>query len=528
VRADGKAERLEPARGGRCQAAPGILAILAVVIAISVAPASAQTPLSKLCVSPDITVVLGSGMIMAERAASRIHFPPNEVQCYTLASGTMPVSISEIPMGVNVATYYPLSSTQTLLTFDNVAALPIDVDLDTVTATPGDVASYNPTTGYFSSPLYFHGASNGVPSGTGIDALGMDNSGHLLLSFDVAVSLPKQGGGKLTARPADLVSFNGTAYTMVFNSVSAGIPAGTNLDGATMLSNNDLLMTFDVIGSIAGVDFTPTDVVEFNPGANSWVMAFDGASVDDWPAGSLMQGVWAAAVPATPSSTPTASASPTATASASPTATATVTGTPTSSATATATTSATATPTTSATPTVTATGATATATATASPTATSTGSATPTVTASTTPTITATATATATITATATTTATATSTASPTATPTSVPVTLKIKPRSLKFPRTAVGTSSKPKTVKVSNPKGNKKHPGASVLIEMISDPGVFSESNNCPASLAAGASCSISVTFTPSAAAKQTGTLTITDNAHGGPQTVPLSGTGK
>lgn len=49
----------------------------------------------------------------------------------------------------------------------------------------------------------------------------------------------------------------------------------------------------------------------------------------------------------------------------------------------------------------------------------------------------------------------------------------------------------------------------------------------NCLGSLAAGKSCSISVTFTPSAAA-QTGTLTITDNANGGMQKVPLSGTGK
>jgi hypothetical protein len=108
-------------------------------------------------------------------------------------------------------------------------------------------------------------------------------------------------------------------------------------------------------------------------------------------------------------------------------------------------------------------------------------------------------------------------------------VTLKIKPKSLKFPKTSVGTPSKPKTVKVSNPKGKKKHPGFPVLIEMISDPGVFKQTNTCPPSLAAGASCSISVTFTPSAPpGKQTGMLTITDNANGGMQKVPLSGTGK
>jgi predicted outer membrane repeat protein len=187
-----------------------------------------------------------------------------------------------------------------------------------------------------------------------------------------------------------------------------------------------------------------------------------------------------------------------------PTATATATATKTVTPTATATS-------TSGTPTATAT---ATRTATATATATSTGG---------TPTATRTATATATATST-----TGTPTATATATPTPVAVKLKIKPKSLKFSKTAVGTPSKPKTVKVSNPKGKKKHVGLPVVIEMISDPGVFMQTNDCPASLAAGTFCSISVTFTPSAAMKQTGTLTITDNAHGSTQTVQLSGTGR
>jgi hypothetical protein len=110
-------------------------------------------------------------------------------------------------------------------------------------------------------------------------------------------------------------------------------------------------------------------------------------------------------------------------------------------------------------------------------------------------------------------------------------VTLEIKPESLKFPKTTMGTTSKPKTVKVSNPKGNKKHPGLPIVIEMISDSRVFMQTNDCPLSpamLAAGSSCTISVTFTPSAAMKQTGMLTITDNANHSPQHVSLSGTGK
>ena len=102
---------------------------------------------------------------------------------------------------------------------------------------------------------------------------------------------------------------------------------------------------------------------------------------------------------------------------------------------------------------------------------------------------------------------------------------LKITPFSLKFPKTTVGTPSKPKTVKVSNPKGNKRPELVGVI---SSDPPVFAETNTCPASLAAGAFCTISVTFNPSMATTQIGMLPITDNAEGSPQAVPLSGTGK
>ena len=481
----------------------GIVAIAVAAFAISVAPAAAQTPLSDLCVTPDITVALTSGTIS-----------PQTVQCYSFPSGTTAINFAGIPAGVTVTGYFtPVAGAAlTLLTIDSTAALPAP-GAETVTVTPRDVAQLDSFTGLFFTNLYFSGAANGVPDGTRIDAIGMDGAGHLLLSFDVTVSLPKAGGGTLTVKPADIVSFDGVGFSLAFDSATAGIPDGLNLEGASMLPNADLLMSFDEPGSIGGVNFVPEEVLEFNPGANSWAIAFDAIVADNWPDGSVIQGIYAQ-VPATPTATATATATSTATATATASKTATATSTATASRTATPTATATST---SGTPTATAT-ATRTATATAS--ATSTGG---------TPTVTATATRTATATATATSTG-ATATATPTASPTPVAVTLKIKPKSVKFSKTAVATTSKPKEVKVTNPKGKKKHPGVPVLIEMVSDagPGVFMQTNNCPASLAAGAACSISVTFTPSAATKETGTLTITDNANGGMQKVPLSGTGK
>lgn len=64
-----------------------------------------------------------------------------------------------------------------------------------------------------------------------------------------------------------------------------------------------------------------------------------------------------------------------------------------------------------------------------------------------------------------------------------------------------------------------------SLTISGITSSADFPQTNTCGSSLAAAASCQISVQFAPSNAGAETGTLTVTDNA--GTQTVALSGTG-
>jgi hypothetical protein len=169
---------------------------------------------------------------------------------------------------------------------------------------------------------------------------------------------------------------------------------------------------------------------------------------------------------------------------------------------------------------------TATATHTATPTATSTATATSTSTAtasSGTPTPTATATATATRTATAT--ATATPSATPTGTPAPLPPTLS--PPTLAFgTKTIVGKTSKPKTLVIKNL--GKKKTGLPLTIQMETvTPGAFAIKSQCRKKLKPGKSCKVSVTFKPPNTTPQTGTLTIIDNATGGPQMVELSGIG-
>ena len=68
------------------------------------------------------------------------------------------------------------------------------------------------------------------------------------------------------------------------------------------------------------------------------------------------------------------------------------------------------------------------------------------------------------------------------------------------------------------------------LLISSIVDANGFAQINNCPITpsfLAPTQSCTINITFTPSATGPASDTLTITDDAAGSPQAIPLTGVG-
>ncbi len=96
-----------------------------------------------------------------------------------------------------------------------------------------------------------------------------------------------------------------------------------------------------------------------------------------------------------------------------------------------------------------------------------------------------------------------------------------LSPVSLTFAAQTVSTQSAAQTITLTN-TGN-----AALTPLTIARTGNFADTTTCPASLAAGANCTISVTFSPLGAGSQSGTITLTDNAANSPQTIPLSGTG-
>ena len=101
----------------------------------------------------------------------------------------------------------------------------------------------------------------------------------------------------------------------------------------------------------------------------------------------------------------------------------------------------------------------------------------------------------------------------------SIPLTAT--PGSLSFSNQTVGSPSVGQTVTLTNTSS------VAVTITSVTANGPFALTSQCGASLAAAATCSIAVTFTPTTVGQQIGSLIISDDAVGSPQNISLSGSG-
>jgi len=102
---------------------------------------------------------------------------------------------------------------------------------------------------------------------------------------------------------------------------------------------------------------------------------------------------------------------------------------------------------------------------------------------------------------------------------------VSLSPTGLNFGNQNVDTTSPPQVVTLTN-TGNINLTITSIQITGTNS-GDFAQNNNCPSSLSPSNSCNISVTFTPTATGIRNAAASITDNAPGSPQSVPLTGVG-
>ena len=94
-------------------------------------------------------------------------------------------------------------------------------------------------------------------------------------------------------------------------------------------------------------------------------------------------------------------------------------------------------------------------------------------------------------------------------------------PSSLNFGTVPLGTTSASQTLTITN-SGN-----IPLSVSSVSSSGDFAAVSACSTYIPAGSTCTIAVTFTPTASGTRNGTVSVVDNATGSPQTIPVSGTG-
>ena len=238
---------------------------LRLLAASTCAAGALAVPATAIDVSPDITLTL-DGMPV---------FDDEVVEDDAGVIGLLP--LGSIPASADIVGYEE-DAGDFLLSFDTTVAL----SPGGVTAEQRDVVRWDGV----NYSLEFDGSAEGVPNGVGIDAVGLGPASELLLSFDVSTSLPGYG-------PVDdqgVVSFAAGTFGLVFSGNALGaasIPLDT--DAVSQLPNGNLLLSFDRSGVASGVAFDDEDALEYDPGAGTFTLAYDGSALHaDWPRGDLV------------------------------------------------------------------------------------------------------------------------------------------------------------------------------------------------------------------------------------------------
>jgi hypothetical protein len=243
-----------------------------VLLAAALMPraAAALTPIDSADLSPDITVTLDSQTITDEDVASD-----------NLTSGTITKALlGTLTEASDLSAYHALGGGSHLFSFDITVAL-----AGGVTAHPGDVVRWDGA----SYTLEFDASAESVPDGVRTDAVTMSAGGNLVLSFDTTVALDGS-----TYFDEDLVEFDGASFSSFFDGSAAGLDSALDIDGAHVFgSTGKIALSFDISGSVGGVNFDDEDVLEYDATGPTWEMAWD-ASVQrpEWEAGADVNAVY--------------------------------------------------------------------------------------------------------------------------------------------------------------------------------------------------------------------------------------------
>jgi hypothetical protein len=213
--------------------------------------------------------VSGSSDVHLDQSGTSL--APGNVAVDIAAAAPGTVDLGPLPEGTDVTAYASFGPVA-VFAVGHTTVLP-----GGVTVRPRDLVQWDGAT----YQIALDGEGSGIPDGVAIDSFAVDAlSGDLWLSFDAPVLFAGQ-----LVRAGDLL--DGVTGTLAFDSAAVGVPPGTNLDAASMVpGSSDILLSFDVGGTLGGVTYADEDVLRYDPVANAWSLEVDT---------SLAQPSWAAA-----------------------------------------------------------------------------------------------------------------------------------------------------------------------------------------------------------------------------------------
>ena len=86
-------------------------------------------------------------------------------------------------------------------------------------------------------------------------------------------------GANGIARDEDLVLWNGSVLSVHLDASAHGLSESLDLDAVQLVApTGHLLLSFDLDGSVGGVEFRDEDLLELDPGTGSWELAYDAST----------------------------------------------------------------------------------------------------------------------------------------------------------------------------------------------------------------------------------------------------------
>lgn len=125
--------------------------------------------------------------------------------------------------------------------------------------------------------LLFDGSANGLPAETDIDAIDVITLSPLTCSFSLRESANLPGVGQVSRN--DAIRFQGGIFTgKDFNGITAGIPAETNLDGFSRPDTLGYIFSCDAACSLGGTNYDDADLVRYTIAGGTFSSFFNAAA----------------------------------------------------------------------------------------------------------------------------------------------------------------------------------------------------------------------------------------------------------